>query len=236
MYFSFYLSAFTSTRVYTKVFLQYLLCEVCMLARSVSTAGSAGPFSALCCVHEGQQREPPSASLLIVGGSQRSRIKWRETQSRSLFAADTLTQWGVINAINQAPAPVPRPRCSAITPVGFLAETSECGPRRIPASGPDIRISAHGVTCLFICFSSAWDRRSGSQVAIKKLHRPFQSKLFAKRAYRELRLLKHMKHENVRNAPRRRRDKEGFEGIQSLRGAVLKGARGTDVQTFAKTT
>lgn len=46
--------------------------------------------------------------------------------------------------------------------------------------------------------SSAWDRRTGAQVAIKKLHRPFQSKLFAKRAYRELRLLKHMRHENVR--------------------------------------
>uniref|UniRef100_A0A3Q3GV82 mitogen-activated protein kinase n=1 Tax=Labrus bergylta TaxID=56723 RepID=A0A3Q3GV82_9LABR len=50
---------------------------------------------------------------------------------------------------------------------------------------------AYGTVC------SAWDRRSGTQVAIKKLHRPFQSKLFAKRAYRELRLLKHMKHENV---------------------------------------
>uniref|UniRef100_A0A673BJW0 mitogen-activated protein kinase n=1 Tax=Sphaeramia orbicularis TaxID=375764 RepID=A0A673BJW0_9TELE len=50
---------------------------------------------------------------------------------------------------------------------------------------------AYGTVC------SAWDRRSGAQVAIKKLHRPFQSKLFAKRAYRELRLLKHMKHENV---------------------------------------
>uniref|UniRef100_A0A8D0D409 mitogen-activated protein kinase n=1 Tax=Sander lucioperca TaxID=283035 RepID=A0A8D0D409_SANLU len=51
---------------------------------------------------------------------------------------------------------------------------------------------AYGTVC------SAWDRRMGTQVAIKKLHRPFQSKLFAKRAYRELRLLKHMKHENVR--------------------------------------
>uniref|UniRef100_A0A672F7M8 mitogen-activated protein kinase n=1 Tax=Salarias fasciatus TaxID=181472 RepID=A0A672F7M8_SALFA len=50
---------------------------------------------------------------------------------------------------------------------------------------------AYGTVC------SAWDRRSGTQVAIKKLHRPFQTKLFAKRAYRELRLLKHMKHENV---------------------------------------
>ncbi|KAJ4921772.1 hypothetical protein JOQ06_025940 [Pogonophryne albipinna] len=50
---------------------------------------------------------------------------------------------------------------------------------------------AYGTVC------SAWDRRMGAQVAIKKLHRPFQSKLFAKRAFRELRLLKHMKHENV---------------------------------------
>uniref|UniRef100_A0AAV2IZV4 mitogen-activated protein kinase n=1 Tax=Knipowitschia caucasica TaxID=637954 RepID=A0AAV2IZV4_KNICA len=54
-----------------------------------------------------------------------------------------------------------------------------------------IGTGAYGTVC------SAWDRRTGAQVAIKKLHRPFQSKLFAKRAYRELRLLKHMKHENV---------------------------------------
>uniref|UniRef100_A0A8C6TDX1 mitogen-activated protein kinase n=1 Tax=Neogobius melanostomus TaxID=47308 RepID=A0A8C6TDX1_9GOBI len=57
-----------------------------------------------------------------------------------------------------------------------------------------IGTGAYGTVC------SAWDRRAGAQVAIKKLHRPFQSKLFAKRAYRELRLLKHMKHENVGKA------------------------------------
>lgn len=34
-------------------------------------------------------------------------------------------------------------------------------------------------------------------MAIKKLSRPFQSEVFAKRAYRELRLLRHMQHENV---------------------------------------
>ena len=34
-------------------------------------------------------------------------------------------------------------------------------------------------------------------MAIKKLSRPFQSEIFAKRAYRELMLLKHMQHENV---------------------------------------
>ncbi|CAD7676986.1 unnamed protein product [Nyctereutes procyonoides] len=50
---------------------------------------------------------------------------------------------------------------------------------------------AYGAVC------SAVDSRSGARVAIKKLYRPFQSELFAKRAYRELRLLKHMRHENV---------------------------------------
>lgn len=45
--------------------------------------------------------------------------------------------------------------------------------------------------------SSAINEKTKEKVAIKKLHRPFQSEIFAKRAYRELRLLKHMKHENV---------------------------------------
>ncbi|KAG7226874.1 hypothetical protein INR49_022169 [Caranx melampygus] len=45
--------------------------------------------------------------------------------------------------------------------------------------------------------SSAINEKTTEKVAIKKLHRPFQSEIFAKRAYRELRLLKHMKHENV---------------------------------------
>ncbi|KAE8612459.1 hypothetical protein XENTR_v10012865 [Xenopus tropicalis] len=50
---------------------------------------------------------------------------------------------------------------------------------------------AYGTVC------SAQDRLTGERVAIKKLLRPFQSLVHAKRAYRELRLLKHMKHENV---------------------------------------
>ncbi|XP_077911536.1 mitogen-activated protein kinase 13 isoform X4 [Halichoerus grypus] len=50
---------------------------------------------------------------------------------------------------------------------------------------------AYGAVC------SAIDNRSGEKVAIKKLSRPFQSEILAKRAYRELRLLKHMQHENV---------------------------------------
>ncbi|XP_066561614.1 mitogen-activated protein kinase 12b isoform X2 [Amia ocellicauda] len=50
---------------------------------------------------------------------------------------------------------------------------------------------AYGAVC------SALDKCTRTRVAIKKLYRPFQSELFAKRAYRELRLLKHMKHDNV---------------------------------------
>uniref|UniRef100_A0A668TD02 mitogen-activated protein kinase n=1 Tax=Oreochromis aureus TaxID=47969 RepID=A0A668TD02_OREAU len=50
---------------------------------------------------------------------------------------------------------------------------------------------AYGSVC------SAIDMETGLKVAVKKLSRPFQSIVHAKRTYRELRLLKHMKHENV---------------------------------------
>ncbi|XP_068169961.1 mitogen-activated protein kinase 12 isoform X1 [Antennarius striatus] len=64
----------------------------------------------------------------------------------------------------------------------------------VPERYRDLRqvgTGAYGTVC------SAVDSRTGTKVAIKKLYRPFQTELFAKRAYRELRLLKHMKHENV---------------------------------------
>uniref|UniRef100_A0A674P653 mitogen-activated protein kinase n=1 Tax=Takifugu rubripes TaxID=31033 RepID=A0A674P653_TAKRU len=54
-----------------------------------------------------------------------------------------------------------------------------------------IGTGAYGSVC------STINEKTKEKVAIKKLHRPFQSEIFAKRAYRELRLLKHMKHENV---------------------------------------
>lgn len=53
------------------------------------------------------------------------------------------------------------------------------------------------LTRLSIFNSSADDLKTGLKVAVKKLSRPFQSIIHAKRTYRELRLLKHMKHENV---------------------------------------
>ncbi|XP_043496762.1 mitogen-activated protein kinase p38b-like isoform X1 [Polistes fuscatus] len=50
---------------------------------------------------------------------------------------------------------------------------------------------AYGQVC------SAVDTTTNQKVAIKKLARPFQSAVHAKRTYRELRMLKHMNHENV---------------------------------------
>lgn len=50
---------------------------------------------------------------------------------------------------------------------------------------------AYGQVC------SAVDVLTNNRVAIKKLARPFQSAVHAKRTYRELKLLKHMRHENV---------------------------------------
>uniref|UniRef100_A0A3Q1FAU2 mitogen-activated protein kinase n=1 Tax=Acanthochromis polyacanthus TaxID=80966 RepID=A0A3Q1FAU2_9TELE len=50
---------------------------------------------------------------------------------------------------------------------------------------------AYGTVC------SATDQKTKEKVAIKKLYRPFQSLIHAKRAYRELRLLRHIRHENV---------------------------------------
>ncbi|KAL7985232.1 hypothetical protein Chor_003802 [Crotalus horridus] len=65
-------------------------------------------------------------------------------------------------------------------------------PRRYTAIIP-VGSGAYGSVC------SAIDKKTGDKVAIKKLCRPFQSEIFAKRAYRELTLLKHMQHENVSN-------------------------------------
>ncbi|MGH0126407.1 UNVERIFIED_CONTAM: hypothetical protein FKN15_030271 [Acipenser sinensis] len=51
---------------------------------------------------------------------------------------------------------------------------------------------AYGTVC------GAIDQRTKEKVAIKKLYRPFQSLIHAKRAYRELRLLRHIQHENAK--------------------------------------
>ncbi|RMX45908.1 hypothetical protein pdam_00011024, partial [Pocillopora damicornis] len=45
--------------------------------------------------------------------------------------------------------------------------------------------------------ASATNTTNGEQVAIKKLSRPFQTTMHAKRSFRELKLLRHMDHENA---------------------------------------
>ncbi|XP_015760552.1 PREDICTED: mitogen-activated protein kinase 14A-like [Acropora digitifera] len=54
-----------------------------------------------------------------------------------------------------------------------------------------IGTGAYGQVC------SATNTDTGEPVAIKKLSRPFQTTMHAKRSFRELKLLRHMKHENV---------------------------------------
>ncbi|XP_038862128.1 mitogen-activated protein kinase 14A-like isoform X2 [Salvelinus namaycush] len=63
-------------------------------------------------------------------------------------------------------------------------------PERYQSLSP-VGSGAYGSVC------SSYDVKSGLKMAVKKLSRPFQSIIHAKRTYRELRLLKHMKHENV---------------------------------------
>ncbi|XP_071445195.1 mitogen-activated protein kinase 14-like [Hetaerina americana] len=63
-------------------------------------------------------------------------------------------------------------------------------PQRYQMLSP-VGSGAYGQVC------SAIDTLTRIQVAIKKLARPFQSAVHAKRTYRELRMLKHMNHENV---------------------------------------
>nr|XP_045009076.1 mitogen-activated protein kinase 11 isoform X5 [Jaculus jaculus] len=63
-------------------------------------------------------------------------------------------------------------------------------PQRLQGLRP-VGSGAYGSVC------SAYDARLCQKVAVKKLSRPFQSLIHARRTYRELRLLKHLKHENV---------------------------------------
>ena len=49
-----------------------------------------------------------------------------------------------------------------------------------------------------VCYlSSAFDTVRGEKVAIKKLVKPFTNETYAKRAFRELKLMKMVNHKNV---------------------------------------
>ncbi|EXX73661.1 Hog1p [Rhizophagus irregularis DAOM 197198w] len=54
-----------------------------------------------------------------------------------------------------------------------------------------VGMGAFGLVC------SAKDQLTGTNVAIKKIMKPFSTPVLSKRTYRELKLLKHLKHENI---------------------------------------
>ncbi|KAL7639603.1 UNVERIFIED_CONTAM: hypothetical protein RMT77_010104 [Armadillidium vulgare] len=79
------------------------------------------------------------------------------------------------------------------TPGFYIVELNKTEweiPERYKMLSP-VGSGAYGQVC------SALDTKTNTKVAIKKLARPFQSHIHAKRTYREVRMLKHMDHENV---------------------------------------
>lgn len=64
----------------------------------------------------------------------------------------------------------------------------------IPEYYEDLLVIGEGA---FGSVCSAVDKRTNDKVAIKKIKNPFQTKVHAQRAYREIRLLRFMRHENV---------------------------------------
>jgi p38 MAP kinase len=55
-----------------------------------------------------------------------------------------------------------------------------------------VGMGAFGLVC------SAKDQLTGTNVAVKKIMKPFSTPVLSKRTYRELKLLKALTHENVR--------------------------------------
>lgn len=96
--------------------------------------------------------------------------------------------------------------CYACTTIDTAVQLCFCSPSSPPPPPPPPSPqSAH---------SSALDTRYNIRVALKKLARPFQTDVHAKRSYRELRYLKHMKHENVSNLVLQRRFRLVGRGVQ----------------------
>ncbi|PAA69332.1 hypothetical protein BOX15_Mlig000451g2 [Macrostomum lignano] len=64
----------------------------------------------------------------------------------------------------------------------------------VPTRYRDLQPVGHGA---YGSVCSAWDNQLNHKVAIKKLARPFQTDIHAKRTYREIKMLRHMDHDNI---------------------------------------
>ena len=73
----------------------------------------------------------------------------------------------------------------------------------LPETDGNVRLWKYPYFCLFFFFShsSAENTHNKTKAALKKLARPFQNEIFAKRCYREIRMLRHFDHENVSVRP-----------------------------------
>ncbi|XP_047736671.1 mitogen-activated protein kinase 14 [Hyalella azteca] len=99
-------------------------------------------------------------------------------------------------------------------------------PRRYQMLSP-VGSGAYGQVC------SAVDTSTNTKVAIKKLSRPFQSHIHAKRTYRELRMLQHMDHENVIGLLDVFTPSPNFEGFQDI--YLVSPLMGADLNNIVKT-
>ncbi|KAF2349996.1 Protein kinase domain [Trinorchestia longiramus] len=107
-----------------------------------------------------------------------------------------------------------------------LNKTEWVLPRRYQMLSP-VGSGAYGQVC------SAVDTSTNTKVAIKKLSRPFQSHIHAKRTYRELKMLMHMDHENVIGLLDAFTPSSTYEGFQDI--YMVSPLMGADLNNIVKT-
>ena len=168
-----WLFAKTKNPVYTSIFSTYQL--VCLLVRELSGTATYKRRRV------GLPRTEWLEECLPANGD---RSAWRRLSARILPGGAKQNRMGSTSSIPAAQSAWLRRLWTSL--VSFSFECCVCA------------WLVMSLTTHFRFFrSSARDAEKGISVAIKKLSRPFQSPVHAKRSYRELRLLMHMKHENV---------------------------------------
>ncbi|TGZ59110.1 hypothetical protein CRM22_009273 [Opisthorchis felineus] len=90
--------------------------------------------------------------------------------------------------------PLPRSQNNKPGKPGFVTVDFNHTQWTVPERYRDLSLIGHGV---YGAVCSAYDSQLHRRVAIKKLTKPFDDSEYAKRTYRELRILAHVSHENI---------------------------------------
>ncbi|KAG5449468.1 Mitogen-activated protein kinase 14, variant 2 [Clonorchis sinensis] len=90
--------------------------------------------------------------------------------------------------------PLPRSQNNKPDKPGFVTVDFNHTQWTVPERYRDLSLIGHGV---YGAVCSAYDSQLHRRVAIKKLTKPFDDSEYAKRTYRELRILAHVSHENI---------------------------------------